>query len=246
MLAGITECGIPSMSLSDNGIMYTGRLHRYESAFEVNLRALGTRTINSAPYHPQTCGKIERFWQTLKKWLRARPAPATVDELNDLLEQFRGFYNHHRPHRALRGATPAETFAATTKARPADRPLPAPVFVSRHTVGIRSGNVYVAPYKVNVGLRWAGHDCDIIRDGDHITIFSGTTLIRELHRRPHPLLPARRQNHPYLPHPRTQTGNMSVSDVPRHKCQRCPETPHDAERALARRIRRRGDRDERR
>jgi transposase len=33
MLAGITECGIPAMSLTDNGIMYTGRLRGYESAF---------------------------------------------------------------------------------------------------------------------------------------------------------------------------------------------------------------------
>jgi transposase InsO family protein len=178
MLAGITECGIPSMSLTDNGIMYTGRLRGYESAFEVNLRALGTHTVNSRPYHPQTCGKIERFWQTLKKWLRARPAPVTVAALNALLDQFRDFYNHHRGHRALRGATPAEAFTATEPARPADRPLPTPVFVSRHTVDQASGQLFVAPYKVNVGRRWAGHECDAIRDGEHIAIFSGATLIR--------------------------------------------------------------------
>ena len=179
MLAGITECGIPAMSLADNGMVYTGRLHAFEAAFEANLRVLGTHTINSTPSHPQTCGKIERFWQTLKKWLRARPLPATLDELNALLDQFRDFYNHHRPHRALRGATPAEVFTANEKARPADRPLPAPVFVSRHTVGQKSGNLFIPPYKVNVGLRWAGHECDSIRDGDHIAIFSGTTLVRE-------------------------------------------------------------------
>jgi transposase InsO family protein len=179
ILAGITECGIPSMSLSDNGSMYTGRLFGYESAFEFNLRTLGVRTINSRPYHPQTCGKIERFWQTLKRWLAARDPVATIDELNDLLERFRHHYNHHRPHRALRGATPAEAFAATEPARPADRPLPTSVFVSRHTVDAKSGNLYVPPYRVNVGLRWAGHDCNSIRDGDHITIFSGTRLVRE-------------------------------------------------------------------
>jgi transposase InsO family protein len=179
MVAGITECGIPSMSLTDNGFIYTGRWRGFESAFEANLRALGTRTINSAPFHPQTCGKIERFWQTLKKWLAARDAPATVEELNDLLTQFRGFYNHHRPHRALRGATPAEGFTATEPARPAARPLPAPVFVTCHTVSEKSGQLFVPPYRVNVGLRWAGHACHSIRDGDHIAIFSGTTLIRE-------------------------------------------------------------------
>jgi transposase InsO family protein len=180
MLAGIAECGIPSMSLTDNGFMYTGKWRGYESAFEANLRVLGAHTINSTPYHPQTCGKIERFWQTLKKWLRARPAPATITALNELLEQFRNFYNHHRPHRALRGVAPVAAFAAIEHARPASRPLPAPVFVSRHTVGEQSGKLFVPPYRVNVGLRWAGHECDCIRDGDHIAIFSGTTLIRDL------------------------------------------------------------------
>ena len=49
MLAGIAECGMPSMSLTDNGLVYTGRLRGFESAFEANLRALGTHTINSTP-----------------------------------------------------------------------------------------------------------------------------------------------------------------------------------------------------
>jgi transposase InsO family protein len=180
MLTGIAECGIPAMSLTDNGMVYTGRLHGFEATFEANLRALGARTINSTPAHPQTCGKIERFWQTLKKWLRARPTPATLDELNELLDQFRQYYNHHRPHRALRGATPAEAFTATKKAHPAEHPLPAPVFVSRRTVGETSGYVHVAPYRVNVGLRWAGHSCDVIRHADQIAIFSATTLVRAL------------------------------------------------------------------
>jgi transposase InsO family protein len=180
MLAGIGECGIPSMSLTDNGLVYTGRRKGFESAFEANLRALGTHTINSRPFHPQTCGKIERFWQTLKKWLLARPAPDTTGELNELLAQFRGFYNYHRPHRALRGTTPAEAFIAAEKARPATRPLSEPVFLTRHTVSAQSGRLAVPPYMVNVGLRWADHVCDAVRDGDHIVIFSGTKLIREL------------------------------------------------------------------
>src|ERR1700712_3370745 len=41
VLSGIAECGIPSMSLSDNGTMYTGRIHKHEAVFEANLRALG-------------------------------------------------------------------------------------------------------------------------------------------------------------------------------------------------------------
>lgn len=179
MLAAITECGIPAMSLTDNGYVYTGRIRGFEVAFEANLRALGTRTINSSPRHPQTCGKIERFWQTLKKWLRAQPVPADLAELNALLAWFRDHYNHRRPHRALRGATPAESFAATPCARPADRPLPSPVFVEHHQVKQDSGVIFIAPYRVNVGRRWGGHWCHSIRDGNHIVIISGTTLVRD-------------------------------------------------------------------
>ena len=179
MVAGITECGVPAMSLADNGFVYTGKWRGFECSFEANLRAVGTVTINSRPYHPQTCGKIERLWQTLKKWLRARPTPQTIAELNGLLEEFRQFYNHQRPHRALRGATPAEAFAATAKARPADRPLAAPVLVTRHAVVNKRGYLYVAPYQVHVGVCWASHVCDSIRDGDHIVIFSDTVLVRE-------------------------------------------------------------------
>jgi len=42
--------------LADNGMVYTGRLHAFEAAFEGNLRALGTHTINSTPSHPLLTG----------------------------------------------------------------------------------------------------------------------------------------------------------------------------------------------
>lgn len=217
MCDAITECGIPAMSLTDNGFVYTGRLHNFVAAFEKNLHALGTRTINSTPSHPQTCGKIERFWQTLKKWLNAHDAPCTVEELNALLKQFRRFYNHYRPHRALHGATPAETFAATVKARPADRPLPTPVLVNRIAVG-STGSVGVGRCKVHVGNRWLGHIVHTIRDGDHVVIFSGNRLVRELTldttRRYQPSASARNQ-------PR---GDREPPHSGHTKCQRCPGT----------------------
>lgn len=71
--------GIPASTLTDNGMVFTTRLSggkggRY--AFETDLRRLGVRQINSTPNHPSTCGKVERFQQTLKKWLRA-PSPTS-------------------------------------------------------------------------------------------------------------------------------------------------------------------------
>lgn len=73
---------------------------------------------NGAPGHPQTQGKIERFHQTLKRWLTARPLPDTTTELQELLDQFRTWYNTARPHRAIARTTPAIAYAATPKATP--------------------------------------------------------------------------------------------------------------------------------
>jgi hypothetical protein len=93
------------------------------NAFEAELRRLGVVQKNSRPNHPTTCGKAERFQQTLKKWLAAQPVqPTTLAELQALLDRFVEQYNHHRPHRSLpHQATPATAYAARPKAAPGDR-----------------------------------------------------------------------------------------------------------------------------
>jgi hypothetical protein len=91
---------------------------------EVELRRLNIVQKNSRPNHPTTCGKVERFQQTLKKWLRAQEQqPATIDQLQTLLDRFREEYNQRRPHRSLpHRATPAVAYGARPKATPgADR-----------------------------------------------------------------------------------------------------------------------------
>lgn len=184
MTAAITECGVPAMSLTDNGLVYSGYRRGKSVAFEVNLRALGVQPICSSPYHPQTCGKIERLWQTLKRWLRARDPAANLDELAVLLETFRRYYNTERPHRALHTThTPAAAFSATVKARPTPFPLPTPTAVTTTTI-TEHGVAAASGYLVGVGRRWAGHHATIIADGNHISIFSGIRLIRELNADP--------------------------------------------------------------
>src|SRR5881392_4461320 len=89
------------------------------NAFEHGLRRRGIIQKNGRPNHPQTQGKVERFQQTMKKWLRTQPAAATIEELQVQLEAFRDYYNTIRPHRSLDRRTPAETYAARTKATPA-------------------------------------------------------------------------------------------------------------------------------
>jgi transposase InsO family protein len=80
---------------------------------------LGIRYHHSSPYHPQTCGKVERFHQTLKRWLAKQEPAATVADLQAQLDRFGAYYNAVRPHRAIGRRTPAEAFGARPKATPA-------------------------------------------------------------------------------------------------------------------------------
>lgn len=106
--------------------MFTTRLsggRGGRNAFEAELRRLGVRQKNSRPNHPTTCGKVERFRQTLKRRLAARPAqPETIAELQRLLEVFADHYNNDRPHRSLpERCTPADAYLRRPKAAPGDR-----------------------------------------------------------------------------------------------------------------------------
>ncbi|MGY1836262.1 IS481 family transposase [Blastococcus sp. SYSU DS0510] len=119
--------GYPASTLTDNGMVYTTRFaggRGGRNHLETELRRLGITQKNSRPNHPTTCGKVERFQQTLKKWLRAQPAqPATTADLQALLDVFVAAYNSHRPHRSLpQRATPATAYSTRPKAGPsADR-----------------------------------------------------------------------------------------------------------------------------
>jgi transposase InsO family protein len=121
--------GYPASTLTDNGMVYTVRLAGQgrqggRTALETELRRLKITQKNSRPNHPQTCGKTERFQQTMKKWLRAQPdQPTNLAELQTLIETFRDEYNHRRPHRSLEHrSTPATAYQARPKATPGTDP----------------------------------------------------------------------------------------------------------------------------
>ena len=122
----VAEHGIPASTLTDNGMVFTTRLSQGKkgagtrNGFETELRRLGIVQKNSTPGHPTTCGKVERFQQTMKKWLRGQPdQPTTIDDLQALLDAFVEEYNDHRPHRSLEHrATPATVYTTRPKATP--------------------------------------------------------------------------------------------------------------------------------
>jgi len=117
-LATADEHGLPASTLTDNGRVYTARFGGGKNAFEYLIAVLGITQKNGHPGHPQTQGKIERFHQTLKKWLAEQPPAATLLDLQHQLDRFRTIYNEQRPHRELARRTPATTYAALPKAAP--------------------------------------------------------------------------------------------------------------------------------
>jgi transposase InsO family protein len=111
--------GVPASTLTDNGMVYTTRYATGAGGrckFETILQMLGVKQKNGAPGHPQTQGKIERFHQTLKRYLAAHGPYDTHEDLQTVIDQFRVYYNQQRPHRALDRRTPLEVYEGTEKA----------------------------------------------------------------------------------------------------------------------------------
>ena len=113
--------GLPASLLTDNGCIYTSAYRHGYSAMESELFALGIDYKHSRPYHPQTCGKVERFHQTLKKFLTKNGPYVTIAELQSAVDRFVTYYNEVRPHRAKGRKTPLSAFESRARARPIKR-----------------------------------------------------------------------------------------------------------------------------
>ncbi|MED7929881.1 IS481 family transposase [Nonomuraea sp. LP-02] len=183
--------GVPASTLTDNGMVFTTRLaggRGGRNAFEHELRRLHVRQKNSAPNHPTTCGKVERFQQTMKNWLRAQPGqPATLAGLQALLDRFCDAYNHHRPHRSLpHRATPAATYAASPKALPdggRDTDTHARVRHDRiDPSGVVTLRVNGRLHHIGIGRTHARTHVILLIDDLHIRVANAVTgeLLREL------------------------------------------------------------------
>lgn len=105
---GIAAYGTPREVLTDNGRQYTA--WRGTTVFEETLRREGIAHVKSRPQHPQTLGKVERFWKTLWDEFLSRTVFADFDDCARRLKLFIDAYNFQRPHQALGGLVPADRF----------------------------------------------------------------------------------------------------------------------------------------
>jgi putative transposase len=171
----VNEHGAPAIVLSDNGTAFTSRLTSPGtlSSFVRALHKRRIRPINSSPYHPQTCGKVERHHQTLKKWLRTQPPPETIEDLQDLLDVYRRYYNTERRHSALpRRVTPQQAWdAAACHGGPSSLPVQADATLYRRKVR-GDGAITISRHITKIGRAYVGTTVTTVRDGDHATIYS--------------------------------------------------------------------------
>lgn len=173
--AAFTEYGVPGIVLSDNGGAFTARRLRDDAGptrFELTVTAAGARLIHSSPYHPQTCGKVERHHQTLKKWLAHQPAPATLAELQALLDIHRTRYNT-RAHGALGRRTPQHVWNhAQHHGGPSHPPAQTDATVHYLTAD-RRGVVHIGrKLQFRIGSSYARQAITVIRDLDRITAYT--------------------------------------------------------------------------
>ncbi len=188
--------GYPAGVLSDNGAIFTAEARHGVCVMESELLALGVTFKHSRPYHPQTCGKVERFHQTMKKHLAARRPARSLPALQAQLDDFVEHYNTVRPHRALGRRTPTVAFHTRSKATPANTPPSVVPHCRIRQDKVNAGNVTLRYrsrlYHVAVGRRHEGTRVLIlVADRDVRVLNTDGELLRHLTLDP---------NRPYQPH----------------------------------------------
>jgi putative transposase len=181
MQTALSRHGRPVLLLSDGGTAFTSRRTSGGiSVFEQRLREQGINPVVSSPRHPQTCGKKERDWQPLKRWLTAQPEATDLEQLQRLLDTYDILFNTERPHQGIDDQTPAERYTASDRAVAPPGPLPAPPSHTERTVRA-SGRVDLGNrFFVHLGHQWTGATVTVVRDNLDVAILHDGQLIKRL------------------------------------------------------------------
>lgn len=201
--------GFPASTLTDNALVYTARFaggRGGKNRFERTLTDLRIIQKHSRPNHPTTCGKVERFQQTLKKWLNAKPGAGTLRELQDQLDAFVDEYNNRRPHRSLNRMTPATKYTLLPKATPSNSDLDSHYRI-RHDIVGDTGTVTLRHagtlHHIGIGRTHARTHIVMLIDNLDIRIVNPATgeLLRHLTLDPNRNYQPQTQDHKKTPKP---------------------------------------------
>ena len=125
LLIAFGTYGIPKSIRSDNASVFRTAI------FWVVLKLLNVQQQFTELHSPWQNGRIERFWRTCKETLGTNPVRmqeglriiqeqmrfTSIEAMQSVLSEFRDFYNHSRPHLALKGQTPAMVWNGQTRAK---------------------------------------------------------------------------------------------------------------------------------
>ena len=197
--------GLPASVLSDSAMVYTTRFAGGKGGrnrFETTIDSLEIEQKNSRPYRPTTCGKVERFQQTLKKWLTAQPPAHTLNDLQPQLDTFTHTYNSERPHRSLNRTTPTVAYTRLPKTGPQGSTTRTHYRVRHDTID-NTGKISLRRagrmHHIGIGRTHTGTPVILLIENLNIRVINTQTgeLLRQLTLNP---------NHDYQPQPKNTKG----------------------------------------
>lgn len=188
---GILRRGLPKALYVDNGKVYAA--HQLEAA----CASLGIRKLHTAPYMPESKGKIERYFSTVRLQFMPEVEASEIATLTDLNESFWAWLEliYHQAKHSETGQTPLDRFqAGLAEVRSADAETLRKAFLWRETRKVRrdgrielQGNTYQVPAHLagrKIELRFDPFDLanlEIWLDGNHLGKATVTQQSREKH-----------------------------------------------------------------
>ena len=120
----------------------------------------------------------------MKEWLYDHFPIKSADELQAALDRFREHYNSERPHQGIGNRIPGQLLGDRIGPERSEIEVQQegpvhPADAITRTVG-KNGALTYNYLKISVGVRWAGHQIRIEREGDRVSLFYGLEPIRSL------------------------------------------------------------------
>ncbi|WP_245797214.1 IS481 family transposase [Corynebacterium aquilae] len=197
--------GLPQSTLTDNGMVFTSRLTGSpgtRNGFEQLLYKHHIKQKNGRPGHLQTQGKIERWHQTFKKALKAKPPAETIEQLQHQIDEVVEEYNTRRPHKSLGRTIPMKVYTSAPKAVPDPTYDPDTDHRIRTDIVDASGKCTLRHagklLKLGIGRSWRHTPITIIiadQDTTVVETSTGTIIAR------HSLDPTKQYQTPYEKYP---------------------------------------------
>lgn len=167
--------GTPTELQTDNGAVYVAKHVKGQTSIETICLEKHVKIIRSRPYHPQTNGKIERYHQTLKKYLNQQTPANTIKELQKQIDTFNHYYNNIRKHRGIKRQTPQHKYNALPHAKP-NKNQQATIYRVREDKIDSSGKITIRYHselkKIQVGRKHKHQKVKILIENNQVTIIN--------------------------------------------------------------------------